>query len=561
MKKYDKVQESFYELCNMVDSPVSLGLWLRYRLAPQELPGASIDPMDYNDAVSFSRDYACVSYLRKYKGLDTGIDLRERALSSFGKTEDQCNRINPILRSAARTGRVGQVEPAILHRAQLIMQQIWGQPDLSAIWGHCGWGPGATSTLSRTRVTREDKMSQFPFSITRAAIPYFQDAVGHDYLWLRHVLKCDVDGPVCLLGSAFLITDESRVLTVPKDSKTDRTIAAEPTLNTYLQKGVGGYLRHRLKRYGIDLDDQKLNQSLASVAQARGLATIDLAAASDSISIGVVRLLCPPEMFTLLERLRSPSYRLDGQVARFHKFSSMGNGFTFELESAIFYSLAKAVMEHSHLGEAPIGVYGDDIIVPQVVAPLLIEVLGEMGFQTNKSKSFITGRFFESCGKHYFDGVDVTPPYQKNLVENDGEVLRAANRIDDWIARLEHSYIGDKGLYRVHAVWFRELSEPLKRVSHGARWMQGDDFFRVKNPRDLFFCPSNGYRIDVLQGSAARSRVADGGLYANSMRQSSDSTAILESPTLGKVSLRGTSNQRFRNKRRWIPLSHRVSCD
>lgn len=82
------INKVFHDLCNYTASPISLGLWLRYCYAPQELANATINPMDYNDPVSFSVDYACLSFLRKYEGLDTGIDTKSEALQKFRKAEE-----------------------------------------------------------------------------------------------------------------------------------------------------------------------------------------------------------------------------------------------------------------------------------------------------------------------------------------------------------------------------------------------------------------------------------------------------------------------------------------
>jgi hypothetical protein len=91
----------------------------------------------------------------------------------------------------------------------------------------------------------------------------------------------------------------------------------------------------------------------------------------------------------------------------------MGNGFTFELESLIFYAVVKATCEEMGLNDFEINrsvaVYGDDIIVPRAVAPQLYERLTLFGFAVNEDKSFTKGFFFESCGADYYDGHDVRP--------------------------------------------------------------------------------------------------------------------------------------------------------
>lgn len=511
------VGEALYGLCSKVDTPISLGVWLRFKHAQNELAMAKISPRTYNDAETFFKDYACVNFLRKYEGLDTGIDTRVVALQAFDKAEEQCRIVNDTLRSYATTGRVDRVELSILLRAQQLIARVWGDPSFDVLFRHCGWGPGATATLTGESATTEDKMSESPMSITPSALPYLRQVQKSDLLWLGHLLKCQVDGQACLMPSYFNQIDWSRLLTVPKDAKTDRTIAAEPTGNIFLQKGVGGYLRQQLRRYGINLDDQTRNQQLANISATAKLATLDLSQASDTVSIGLCRALLPPSMFKVLDDLRTPAYKLNGTVKRFHKFSSMGNGFTFELETVIFWALAKAVQE-CRSSKGPIGVYGDDIIVPQQIAGDVILVLESFGFKINEEKSFVDGRFFESCGKHYFDTVDVTPIYQKRLVDNDLELCRLYNRVFD--LSYGRPYLdAERTFGKVHSRLYSRLPDRLKKFSAPA-WVEGDGFFRVLHFAGRWSL-SRGYRIQYMAATKPKERVADGGLYAYAMRKHS----------------------------------------
>jgi hypothetical protein len=142
------------------------------------------------------------------------------------------------------------------------------------------------------------------------------------------------------------------------------------------------------------------------------LATVDFASASDTVSYNTVLELLPFEWFKLLDAGRSPCYTVEGDVYSFHKFSSMGNAYTFELESMIFYALAWACMKHVDINPVPrrnISVFGDDVILPVQAYDLFVEVATAVGFTVNPDKSFHKGLFRESCGADVFDGYDVTP--------------------------------------------------------------------------------------------------------------------------------------------------------
>jgi hypothetical protein len=243
------------------------------------------------------------------------------------------------------------------------------------------------------------------------------------------------EGPYSVLKNVFSYVDGGRYETVPKSAKTDRSIIVEPRGNMFLQKGVGNFIRKRLGRSGCDLNDQSTNQKLAAFAYDFKLATIDLEAASDSISYELVHLLLPVDWANYLSDLRSGSVLIDGKYRRLEKFSSMGNGFTFELESLIFFALSESVVESVSPGLFS-SVYGDDIIVPQECVPLLSIVFETLGFRVNTDKTFVEGNFFESCGRHYFQGRDVTPVYQKESLD-EIEAIRCGNRLTRAVSRLD----------------------------------------------------------------------------------------------------------------------------
>jgi hypothetical protein len=117
------------------------------------------------------------------------------------------------------------------------------------------------------------------------------------------------------------------LFTVPKSSEIDRVACKEPEVNMFMQRSVGAHIRRRLRRVGVDLNDQTVNQHLAKIAVDQGLATIDLSAASDSITEQLVVNWLPPEWFLLLNRLRVHNVDVDGTLHPLQMFSSMGNGF------------------------------------------------------------------------------------------------------------------------------------------------------------------------------------------------------------------------------------------
>lgn len=228
------------------------------------------------------------------------------------------------------------------------------------------------------------------------------------------------------------------MFTVPKTAVIDRVACKEPDYNIFCQKAVGDYIRKRLRQKArIDLNDQSINQRLARKGSISGkLATIDLSSASDSLSESLVRLLLPSDWFQLLDSLRSKFTLIKGYSHRNEMFSSMGNGFTFELESLIFWAVACEVRTRTGaLGE--VSVYGDDIIVPSGCAGMLIKVLFWLGFRTNVSKTFVRGPFRESCGGHYYRGKDVTPFYLRRPIKDVSDLILFLNQYRKWLISTE----------------------------------------------------------------------------------------------------------------------------
>lgn len=391
-------------------------------------------PSVESSTADFSIDYMLYSILRKWTGLETGIDTRSVALSGWVAAESKCHQTNVRFQSLLSSHTHERTLMRISAIKRKIEQVLGNAPNLVKMLEGCRWSNGATFDLRRG-TTIAQKISS-DRTVTREALPLAIKVLEADPHWVEVITGFYPDGPVSLIRPCTIVKG-SRFLTVPKDAKTDRCIAAEPTMNTFLQQAVGRDLRRRLKRFGVDLDDQSLNQKLAFEALVDDLATLDLSMASDTIAKSVVWALLPPAWADLLEQLRCRWTKVDGEWVYLEKFSSMGNSFTFELESLIFWAVASATCDEVGAPQESIGIFGDDIIVPQSADWLLRENLDTLGFTVNTDKSFGAGSvFFESCGKHYHNLEDVTPVYQKSLIRSSvPELIRFHNRLWRWAAR------------------------------------------------------------------------------------------------------------------------------
>lgn len=398
----------------------------------ETISSAEINPADYGtDVLAFREDWLADNLLRKYPELDVSVDREQAALDKFWEAEEMCGETNLRLLGYSSDPDV----EAVLHIAERKIESLLGAFDWDAAAELFGFSSGAS-----TRLKRRDALSPLKFSskgeaihVTRSALPLAVAAVRSSPFWTEVCTKHRGDNPL----NWFKVVPGNVLLTVPKNAKTNRTIAKEPCMNMYLQRGIGGLIRKRLKRVGIDLDSQIKNQELCRLGSLYDdLATVDLSAASDSVSVGIVQRLLPKDWFDAIMRTRSAWGTLpNGSLYCYRKVSSMGNGFTFELESLIFWALCSGVLSVSRCLDRRLAIYGDDIVIHRQAVPLLARVFSYCGFLFNEAKSFVSGPFRESCGKHYFLGVDVTPFYVRLPVNSVQRMFWLVNSYRRWASR------------------------------------------------------------------------------------------------------------------------------
>lgn len=405
----------------------------------------SLSSQKYEDALQHFKANQFSSLIRKYPFPD-GVNPftpEETAYRKFDRSEHICARINR--RFLARTTRKGKPLPYVYELEKMrsfIRYCIGDRPPISRILDNCGFGPGASIGVNGNATNIGRKLLAQRWSVSPGAHAWAFSAV------MRHaqVRECiftnpggftssesDLDpfrGP---FGQKIAHVAYNKIAFVPKTAKTFRSIAVEPLLNGFLQKGVDIVMRSFLKRIGIDLSFQEPNCEMARLGSLPGqedpFVTIDLSSASDSIAKFMVREVLPPEWYEFLNSIRSQSFSYDGVIRRYEKFCSMGNGFCFPLETLLFVAACSAV----GAGRPGIDfrVYGDDIIVRSSVAQRVISFLKYLGFSTNADKTFLEGPFRESCGRDWFGGVDVRPytlDFPLDSIQSLFKVLNGCNR-------------------------------------------------------------------------------------------------------------------------------------
>jgi len=401
---------------------------------------------EYSSPAEHRLNHQLSAVIRKYpfpEGLLKN-DPEGAAMKIFLASEHQCKRVNQRFTCYRKVRSPYEYD---LSMAMSYIKYVLGDLNLSDVFEDCNFGAGASVGVHGNATNMARKLLGDKWTVTPGAYDYAKAIMKTDIHIFELLTKPEGGQYFCLdqnlfntgFSSRARIIDYNNIAFVPKTVNVHRTIAVEPLLNGYLQKGIDSFMRKRLKRVGIDLSDQRPNQVLAREGSLRHLdddawATIDLSSASDSISIELCRFLLPPDWFDLLNSVRSHSYKLKGEVKTYHKFTSMGNGFCFPLETLIFASLCAAAYSKLHL-KPDFRVYGDDIIIRKAAFPHLLSLLKVCGFKVNPKKTFAKGPFRESCGADYWEGEDVRPiilDYAFESLENIFKFCNISRSKDSW---------------------------------------------------------------------------------------------------------------------------------
>lgn len=245
------------------------------------------------------------------------------------------------------------------------------------------------------------------------------------------------------------VVESSKYSFVNKSTKIARGICTEPSINMWMQLGCGSLLTDAIRSfYGISLSNQPdKNRVLARLGSIHDdLTTIDLESASDSLGLNVLRELLPRTMFSTLCSFRCPSTTMpNGERVVLNMISTMGNGFTFPLQTIVFSAIVHSAYVYAGLRSrgsllrtrdrvADYGVFGDDIIVRRSATRLVLRLLYLLGFTVNTDKTFVEGRFRESCGADYIDGKNVRGVYIASLNTRQ-DLYASINNLTYWTAK------------------------------------------------------------------------------------------------------------------------------
>jgi hypothetical protein len=267
----------------------------------------------------------------------------------------------------------------------------------------------------------------------------------------------------------------ARLVSVPKNSTSRRTITVEPMLNQFVQQGLNIVLRDYISQCTVlsnclALTDQSKNQVLALEGSRTGRwATIDLKSASDLLSVKLVEACFQHHGQFFDHMMDCRSIQIDSDVMSFNllnKFAGMGNALTFPVQSSCFAIVCiaaildkwalKPTMARIRRAARQIRVFGDDIIINTEYAHHCVDWLEAVGLKINRRKSFLTGNFRESCGVDAYKGVDVTPLYLRHRPD---DLSTEPNVIGGLVSTSNQAWM--RGLYEFSTALKNEVEERL----------------------------------------------------------------------------------------------------
>lgn len=300
---------------------------------------------------------------------------------------------------------------AVLAEARKICKKVLGEYSLQRHIELCTFGKNSTVGVKASEAYPDQRLNR-PLSGSEQHIHWFITNVlqGDEILQrcLYHTFKKD---PMDPLGGRYTQCATLRLSDVPKSYKANRGVMPHTEIGNFFTSGLGFYIVEQLESYGIRLRYlQKEHRKWAKAfSKSRTHVTADLSAASDSFTSNLVNALVPREWYNVLKHGRIKHYDSHGCKAKYMQtFMTMGIGYTFPLQTLLFYSLLKACSNLLNV-DGVVSVFGDDLIYPKKIDKCVRFVLTNLGFVLNLDKTFKRDHFRESCGGDYFKGIAVRP--------------------------------------------------------------------------------------------------------------------------------------------------------
>lgn len=440
-----------------LDQPHALALALTYkydqfdelyRLLGEPLPlDAKGNLTPYENISEYRAFFQANALFSKADDLPALMGLTEKALQDFLDCEQLNKETN--IRFLTRA-----VSSPLIYQTSRVVADILGDYSELDMAQNLRFGPGVSSSCRGSMATLAHKL-EADITCTPRSHEIVERTFKHFFQYYYRLKP--------------VISPEhyNYFTTVPKTYKQARGICIGQHGNIVVQLAYGALLRRKFKKC-IDLDFAADFHRHLVEKKWREIATIDLRSASQMIARRAVQAVWPEQWLSVMDDLREEYTLLpDGTKNYNQHYSAMGNGFTFEMESILFYSIAKAAMLNAGMKWTYLSVFGDDIIVDKECGPIVVQALKEFGFIPNDEKTYLDGPFKESCGVDTLRGRNIRPIFLRNL--KDGKFIevfyKLANNITRMAVNSGHGLCLDARFYRAWVRVVREIPEQWRFYS------------------------------------------------------------------------------------------------
>ena len=333
----------------------------------------------------------------------TDEELERRTFEKFMQHQLQMRDTNE---------QVPQSTYLVVQRARQIAKEILGEYSLPEHVDACRFGIKANLGVPASRAYLDVKLSEVPGSEEHYA--WFHKHVEEGDSLLQEVLAPYPNRE----DYRFPASDLSLVMVnVDKSWKIRRGIIPDTVVGSFYSNGLGTVIAERLRAHGLNIRvlQRKHRRIVKTISKTRSHVTADLSNASNSFTWSLMCRLLPRKWLSVLNFGRSRMYTYSNKDYKNVSFMMMGIGFTFPVETLLFYCLIRAIGDLLGRSRSDlVSVYGDDLIYPTFYHPYVLKVFADLGFTMNGDKTFVKDYFRESCGADFCRGTDVRP-YQPEV--------------------------------------------------------------------------------------------------------------------------------------------------
>jgi hypothetical protein len=382
------------------------------RTAEQHLLKGAAEYRDYKYPTAFGTsthffraNIQLESLLKKYRFESdkfTDAQLERRTMSSYMDFQPSISTPLNITPSTYR----------VLQEARKIAKGILGSfdPELMLLGSKFGKKSSIGCPLSLAYI--DEKLSNIKAftGSSRCSKWFFEKVLPEDGILRRIIDRLPGKG-----RDGDLEHESLTLINVPKTWKILRTITPLTLIGLFYSYGIGALVTEALKSVGIDIRRQqdRHRKWIRKFSLTRSHATADLSRASDSITLELLMRILPRAWWVALKPCLTSDIEFETSRGRKIKAKTgsvlpMGNGATFPVETLIFYCIIKAIGNLSGI-KGRYSVYGDDLIYPAGIHPIVVKIFPNLHFTLNSEKTFVNSDFRESCGADYFRGADVRP--------------------------------------------------------------------------------------------------------------------------------------------------------